>query len=477
MLKEVHVNHRRNEKTTTLICPINLHWDIMKGESDICTSYNCKNMMSKPRKYNCYHLAPATQWELVEYWPGAGAAVWSRAQCAGLMASRCHLHIQAWHQFSHLNLGKVSNYSFKKNQAVRELQKLLLYQMWFPFISRTAFIRLLHFRLFHPSLCVWFSLWSAISFTWPGWGSTRTDYDSWQPGFPLKGQAFRETSGRNKRGFIPNTVTNSPCMTRCVGWKGGVSAGLLPSCVLHQSVLHRRTVLSPLPQWVWFNRNSWFIVETVWYSQTKKTHICVCVSKGDEDDWSPWSEWTHCSVTCGLGEQQRGRSCNAVPSCAGPAVQTRSCTVVKCNRKGRMSLRMSDRSHICLSLRKFTKHRSGRRFQTNWFLRLESQSETQNLSTERWCVEIYFSRLPKNFFTHLFLMQELLMGTGAFGPRGPRAQPHVVTGASRGFVSATTRHQRGGAKRVPAAQARHVLATTHSAPVSILEHLWDIRGA
>uniref|UniRef100_A0A4W5LXB2 Uncharacterized protein n=1 Tax=Hucho hucho TaxID=62062 RepID=A0A4W5LXB2_9TELE len=50
----------------------------------------------------------------------------------------------------------------------------------------------------------------------------------------------------------------------------------------------------------------------------------VCLSKDSEDGWSPWSEWTECTVTCGTGTQQRGRSCDATSNtCSGPSIQTR----------------------------------------------------------------------------------------------------------------------------------------------------------
>uniref|UniRef100_A0A3Q2CI69 Uncharacterized protein n=1 Tax=Cyprinodon variegatus TaxID=28743 RepID=A0A3Q2CI69_CYPVA len=51
--------------------------------------------------------------------------------------------------------------------------------------------------------------------------------------------------------------------------------------------------------------------------------------------------WTHCSVTCGRGGQQRGRSCNGISGCAGPSLQTRSCSLIKCDRKGRTSVSTS----------------------------------------------------------------------------------------------------------------------------------------
>ncbi|XP_033872721.2 thrombospondin-2-like isoform X1 [Acipenser ruthenus] len=60
----------------------------------------------------------------------------------------------------------------------------------------------------------------------------------------------------------------------------------------------------------------------------------VCLPKDSEDGWSPWSEWTECTVTCGTGTQQRGRSCDATSNpCGGPSIQTRKCSLGKCDSR------------------------------------------------------------------------------------------------------------------------------------------------
>uniref|UniRef100_A0A8C5BHZ4 Thrombospondin 2a n=1 Tax=Gadus morhua TaxID=8049 RepID=A0A8C5BHZ4_GADMO len=85
----------------------------------------------------------------------------------------------------------------------------------------------------------------------------------------------------------------------------------------------------------------------------------VCMSVDSEDGWSPWSEWTECTVTCGTGTQQRGRSCDATSNpCSGASIQTRKCSLGKCDSRGivlifgamfRKWRKEKDRTRVCNS--------------------------------------------------------------------------------------------------------------------------------
>uniref|UniRef100_A0A8K9UE61 Thrombospondin 2a n=1 Tax=Oncorhynchus mykiss TaxID=8022 RepID=A0A8K9UE61_ONCMY len=83
----------------------------------------------------------------------------------------------------------------------------------------------------------------------------------------------------------------------------------------------------------------------VWSTISLSCQLSVCLfppAKDSEDGWSPWSEWTECTVTCGTGTQQRGRSCDATSNpCSGPSIQTRKCSLGKCDSRVRQDGRWS----------------------------------------------------------------------------------------------------------------------------------------
>ncbi|XP_030645395.1 adhesion G protein-coupled receptor B2 [Chanos chanos] len=69
--------------------------------------------------------------------------------------------------------------------------------------------------------------------------------------------------------------------------------------------------------------------------QTKLCNIAVCPVEGQWLDWAPWGR---CSVSCGIGTQQRQRRCSVSvhgwAECKGPHAETRECTNPACGGGG-----------------------------------------------------------------------------------------------------------------------------------------------
>ena len=60
---------------------------------------------------------------------------------------------------------------------------------------------------------------------------------------------------------------------------------------------------------------------------------CIVV----DGEWSIWSEWGVCNITCGGGYQNRNRTC-ALPAhggekCAGSPLEVQSCNALPCEGK------------------------------------------------------------------------------------------------------------------------------------------------
>uniref|UniRef100_A0A8D0C1R5 Adhesion G protein-coupled receptor B3 n=1 Tax=Salvator merianae TaxID=96440 RepID=A0A8D0C1R5_SALMN len=66
-------------------------------------------------------------------------------------------------------------------------------------------------------------------------------------------------------------------------------------------------------------------------TQHKPCNIALCPVDGQ---WQEWSAWSHCSVTCSNGTQQRSRQCTAAAhggsECRGPWAESRECYNPEC---------------------------------------------------------------------------------------------------------------------------------------------------
>uniref|UniRef100_A0A8C6UQM0 Properdin n=1 Tax=Neogobius melanostomus TaxID=47308 RepID=A0A8C6UQM0_9GOBI len=62
----------------------------------------------------------------------------------------------------------------------------------------------------------------------------------------------------------------------------------------------------------------------------------------DGEGWSPWSDWSACSVSCGEGVKHRKRKCSAqqecVLACPGDSEETQACPVLTCPDHGGWSV-------------------------------------------------------------------------------------------------------------------------------------------
>lgn len=150
-----------------------------------------------------------------------------------------------------------------------------------------------------------------------------------------------------------------------------------------------------------------------------------------EEGWSPWAEWTQCSVTCGSGTQQRGRSCDVTSNtCLGPSIQTRTCSLGQCDHR--------------------------------------SESRGPGVAPGGWGLGgSGWSPPPRPLLTPTpLLCQSGRTAAGATGRPGPPAPRPVGLATSRGSVSATRRCPRWGARAAKAAAARRKAAREPRVQVS-----------
>ncbi|XP_076800246.1 thrombospondin-1-like [Clavelina lepadiformis] len=61
---------------------------------------------------------------------------------------------------------------------------------------------------------------------------------------------------------------------------------------------------------------------------------CCSSCASDNQGFSPWSSWSECTVTCGIGSETRGRSCDGAHyPCDGPNLESRNCVRPACKTK------------------------------------------------------------------------------------------------------------------------------------------------
>lgn len=69
-------------------------------------------------------------------------------------------------------------------------------------------------------------------------------------------------------------------------------------------------------------------------SQSRVCNLHPCRSSSAnivaEGQWSCWTEWSECSVSCGVGVRTRTRECLGPESCSGPRLVRETCETPSC---------------------------------------------------------------------------------------------------------------------------------------------------
>lgn len=64
--------------------------------------------------------------------------------------------------------------------------------------------------------------------------------------------------------------------------------------------------------------------------QTRVCNVHPCRSDSVENEWSCWTDWSECSVSCGIGIRSRTRDCLGTDGCDGPSIVRESCEMPSC---------------------------------------------------------------------------------------------------------------------------------------------------
>ncbi|KAM9839429.1 LOW QUALITY PROTEIN: SCO-spondin [Aulostomus maculatus] len=109
-----------------------------------------------------------------------------------------------------------------------------------------------------------------------------------------------------------------------------------------EEVQHKSCDPGPCPPLCLHNNQELSVGDTWLQGECKQ---CTCTPEGDhcqyidcrvDGGWTPWSVWSDCSVTCGLGKQVRSRACINPPprnngsDCSGPDRETQDCRAPPC---------------------------------------------------------------------------------------------------------------------------------------------------